>query len=111
LSREVRQPARRAEAVMGPSAEPDRQYRSCSECGRDCEPEAFYAGPGLTLAFSCQEHGVHSVLDPFDGSRQGALRGLLSRPLLSIERKTAQPRSLDRVDAISSNFVVLIGVW
>lgn len=46
-------------------------YRSCTECGEDCPPEPFDAGEsqGLRIAFSCPEHGVHSVVDPFEGSR------------------------------------------
>ncbi len=46
-------------------------YRTCADCGQDCPPEPFDAGEdqGLRMAFSCPEHGVHAVVDPFEGSR------------------------------------------
>lgn len=50
----------------------NEQYRTCAECGADCEPEPFdaSAGDGIRIAFSCPEHGVHSIVDPFDGKRE-----------------------------------------
>ena len=65
----------------------NEQYRTCAQpvtrpdgrqgvCGADCVPEPFNAGAnevgysdGMRIAFSCPEHGVHSVVDPFEGSR------------------------------------------
>lgn len=60
----------------------NEQYRTCAQpvalpeggqgvCGLDCEPEPFDAGEGdgIRIAFSCPEHGVHSVVDPFEGQR------------------------------------------
>lgn len=46
-------------------------YRTCAECGADCEPEPFDAGEGrgIRIAFACPTHGVHSVVDPFEGKR------------------------------------------
>lgn len=45
----------------------DQPYRTCSECGRDCPPEPFQHEQGFRIAFIRPEHGVHSVVDPFDG--------------------------------------------
>lgn len=49
----------------------NEDYRTCAECGGDCEPEPFEAsqGGGLRVAFTCPQHGLHSVVDPFEGSR------------------------------------------
>lgn len=48
----------------------DQSYRTCSECGRDCMPEPTpIEGHGMRIAFVCPEHGVHSVVDPFEGKR------------------------------------------
>lgn len=47
----------------------DEQYRTCAECGADCPPEPFETNSGIQIAFSCPEHGVHTVVDPFEGSR------------------------------------------
>lgn len=49
----------------------DERYRTCADYGRDCEPEPFDAGhgQGVRIAFSCPEHGVHSVIDPFEDLR------------------------------------------
>lgn len=46
-------------------------YRTCPECGRDLAPEPFEAGreQGFRFAFNCPDHGLHSVVDPFEGSR------------------------------------------
>ena len=50
-------------------------YRTCAVCGSDCVPEAFGAddGSGLRIAFFCPEHGVHSVVDPFERLRGAEL--------------------------------------
>lgn len=48
---------------------PDEHYRTCAECGADCQPEPFETDSGIKIAFSCPEHGVHTVVDPFEGSR------------------------------------------
>lgn len=49
----------------------NEDYRTCSECGCDCEPEIFDGGEeaAIRVAFSCPEHGLHSVTDPFEGMR------------------------------------------
>lgn len=49
----------------------NEDYRTCSECGCDCEPEIFDGGEGvgIRVAFSCAEHGLHGVTDPFEGMR------------------------------------------
>ena len=44
----------------------DLGYRTCSECGRDLSPEPFEADGHLRIGFVCAEHGVHSVVSPFD---------------------------------------------
>jgi len=53
---------------VGPT--PDEVYRTCAECGRDCEPVPFpVEGLGMRISFVCPLHGVHSVVDPFEGRR------------------------------------------
>lgn len=47
----------------------NEQYRTCAECGADCTPEPFEADDGFRFAFVCPTHGVHSVVDPFEGER------------------------------------------
>lgn len=49
----------------------NERYRTCPQCGRDCEPEPFEAGDveGIRIGFSCPVHGVHTVIDPFEESR------------------------------------------
>ncbi|HLS33877.1 MAG TPA: hypothetical protein VK039_09835, partial [Brevibacterium sp.] len=47
----------------------DEDYRTCSDCGADCEPEPFTTDAGIRIGFACPEHGVHTVVDPFEGSR------------------------------------------
>ena len=48
----------------------DEAYRTCPECGEDCEPEPFeLPGAGIRIAFRCPPHGVHTVVDPFEGHR------------------------------------------
>lgn len=48
----------------------NEQYRTCQECGRDCVPEhAGSDGMGARIAFVCPEHGLHSVVDPFEHLR------------------------------------------
>lgn len=49
----------------------DNAYRTCSVCGGDCEPDTSLSagGSGIRLAFVCREHGVQSLVDPFDELR------------------------------------------
>lgn len=49
----------------------NEQYRTCAECGHDCVSEPFHAdsGDGIRIAFVCPEHGLHFVVDPFEGKR------------------------------------------
>lgn len=49
--------------------EGDLSYRTCSQCSADCLPESFEADDGFRIAFVCPTHGVHSVVDPFEGKR------------------------------------------
>jgi len=51
------------------SAPENEQYRTCAQCGADCLPEPIEADDGFKIAFVCAEHGVHSIVDPFEGSR------------------------------------------
>ena len=45
------------------------KYRTCAECGADCTPEPFATSEGVRIAFTCPEHGPHSMVDPFEGVR------------------------------------------
>lgn len=45
-------------------------YRTCADCGRDCEPVPFRVeGLGMRISFMCPLHGIHSVVDPFEDRR------------------------------------------
>lgn len=67
------QPARmrRRRAYAGQMDQPDEGYRTCAECGRDCDPDpsAGADGIGARIAWVCPVHGVHSVTDPFEDLR------------------------------------------
>ncbi|MDP3949511.1 hypothetical protein [Microbacterium sp.] len=54
---------------MDDGAGGDQQYRTCPKCGRDCEPIPFATDQGMRLSFICPLHGVHTVIDPFEGAR------------------------------------------
>lgn len=44
----------------------DEGYRTCAECGADCEPDPLAEdGFGVRIAFVCQEHGLQTIVDPF----------------------------------------------
>ena len=45
----------------------DQRYRTCSQCNGDYEPEPVPTSPCMKIAFSCPAHGVHSLIDPFEG--------------------------------------------
>ena len=49
----------------------DESYRTCADCGGDCEPDTSLSdnGTGVRIAFVCPEHGVQSILDPFEHLR------------------------------------------
>lgn len=47
----------------------DEGYRTCTECDADCLPEPFTTDVGIRIAYSCPSHGVHTVVDPFEGKR------------------------------------------
>jgi len=47
----------------------DEQYRTCPECDADCPPEPFETDSSIRIAFACPEHGVHTVVDLFEGER------------------------------------------
>lgn len=44
----------------------DQSYRTCSECGGDTEVQPFAADGHIRIALVCNEHGLHSVITPFD---------------------------------------------
>lgn len=45
----------------------DETYRTCEECGGDCTPEILGAeGESSRFVFVCPEHGVQSVINPFE---------------------------------------------
>lgn len=49
----------------------DEGYRTCAECGGDCvpDPSVTVEGLGIRIAFVCPEHGVQSLVDPFEDLR------------------------------------------
>lgn len=48
----------------------DEGYRTCATCGGDCEPETVSEdGLGVRVVFSCPEHGVRAIVDPFSDPR------------------------------------------
>lgn len=49
----------------------DDNYRTCAQCGRDCEPDIGLGSDerGARIAFVCPEHGIQSLIDPFEGRR------------------------------------------
>ena len=60
----------------GASYDPDESYRTCSECGGDCQPEPSGAdGLGVRIMWLCPQHGVHSAVDPFEHLREQDRRG------------------------------------
>lgn len=44
--------------INDPFAAEDEGYRTCAECGRDCEPEPFLAEGEARISFACPWHGV-----------------------------------------------------
>lgn len=44
----------------------DDAYRTCSECGQDLQPQPLEADGHLRISFVCAEHGVHTVVSPFE---------------------------------------------
>lgn len=49
-----------------PFGHDDETYRTCAECGGDCTPELMESSAGMSVAFCCPIHGLHSVIDPFE---------------------------------------------
>ncbi len=50
-----------------PIEEFDEDYRTCAACGGDCVPEPDKSeGYGVCFLWVCPEHGIHSVVDPFE---------------------------------------------
>ena len=45
-------------------------YRTCDMCGGDAPPEHFDGTGQLRLAFVCPEHGVQSIVYPFEEYRR-----------------------------------------
>lgn len=46
-------------------------YRTCAVCGGDCEPDISFGSDlhGARIAFVCPQHGIQSLVDPFEGER------------------------------------------
>ena len=46
-------------------------YRTCTECGKDCDIDPNFGSDesGARIAFVCPEHGIQSVIDPFEHLR------------------------------------------
>ncbi|WP_427869576.1 hypothetical protein [Leucobacter luti] len=46
-------------------------YRRCSERGNDCVPDPNFGSDelGARIALACPEHGIQSVVDPFEDRR------------------------------------------
>lgn len=47
----------------------DESYRTCSQCGSDCDPDPFVTDEGIQIAFICATCGIDSVVDPFRTAR------------------------------------------
>jgi hypothetical protein len=47
----------------------DTVSRICSKCGTDCALEPREEDDGFRIAFVCPQHGVQSVVYPFEGER------------------------------------------
>lgn len=55
---------------MDPLGPEDASYRTCTECGGDCEPEpTAIDGLGVRIVFVCPEHGAQNIVDPFADKR------------------------------------------
>lgn len=46
-------------------------YRTCSECSQDCEPDVTFGSDehGARIAFVCAQHGIQNLIDPFEDQR------------------------------------------
>ncbi len=56
--------------MTDPFSPGDEGYRTCSECGGDCDPEpSTLDGLGFRIVFVCSQHGPQSIADPFQDSR------------------------------------------
>ncbi|MDP5226892.1 MULTISPECIES: hypothetical protein [Arthrobacter] len=49
----------------------DESYRTCAECGGDCEPDPAVCadGFGVRIAWICPRHGLQTIADPFEDLR------------------------------------------
>lgn len=48
----------------------EHAYRVCGVCGNDCAPDSAGAdGLGMRIVFVCPDHGVQSIVDPFEDQR------------------------------------------
>lgn len=49
----------------------DNDYRTCSVCGGDCERDPTFGSDehGARIAFMCPQHGLQSLVEPFEGRR------------------------------------------
>lgn len=45
----------------------DTSYRTCPQCGADLSPIPVPHGARVLFEFTCPEHGVHTLIDPFAG--------------------------------------------
>lgn len=48
----------------------DESYRTCATCGGDCEPDPMAQdGLGVRVAWVRPQHGVQTMVDPFEDLR------------------------------------------
>ncbi len=48
----------------------EHAHRVCGVCGNDCAPDSAGAnGLGVRIVFVCPDHGVQSIVDPFEDQR------------------------------------------
>lgn len=49
----------------------DDSYRTCSVCSDDCEPDVSFGSDQheARIAYVCPQHGMQSLVDPFEGRR------------------------------------------
>ena len=49
----------------------NEDHRTCADCGGDCVPDPSITvdGEGVRIVFVCPDHGVQSLVDPFEDLR------------------------------------------
>lgn len=50
---------------------PVKSYRTCTVCGTDCQPDQGFSSDeiGVRIGFVCPEHGINSIVNPFEGEK------------------------------------------